>query len=71
MKCNHNRKKFVRILDYRGYPEKLEICEECGMTIIDYVSDQEMDLMKAQPFDPPPGSREDQPGSDLHKVGLD
>lgn len=38
MRCNHERKKFITFMDFRGYPEKLFICEECGITISDFIT---------------------------------
>jgi len=43
MKCQHKQKKFLGMIDYRGYPEKLFLCETCGMTISDYISKDDLD----------------------------
>lgn len=38
MKCTHSRKKFLTFMDFRGWPEKLFVCEDCGMTISDFIT---------------------------------
>jgi hypothetical protein len=54
MNCKHEKKKFLSVIDYRGYPEKLYLCETCGITISDYISDQELEHMDTESaFDHP------------------
>jgi len=43
MKCDHKNKKFITFIDYRGYPERLFICQDCGITISDYMHEEEID----------------------------
>ena len=43
MQCKHENKKFITILDYRDYPEKLYICQDCGITITDYMHEEDLD----------------------------
>lgn len=42
MKCKHENKKYLTLIDYRGYPEKLYICQDCGITISDYMHEDEI-----------------------------
>lgn len=41
MKCKHESRTFISYLEVRGYPEKLFICEDCGCTISDFVSNED------------------------------
>ena len=41
-KCTHRHKKFIAVTDYRGYPEKIYSCQDCGMMITDFASDAEL-----------------------------
>ena len=40
--CKHRHKKFIGVSDYRGYPEKVYSCQDCGMLITDFASDSEL-----------------------------
>jgi hypothetical protein len=40
--CKHRHKKFIAVTDYRGYPEKIYSCQDCGMMITDFASDGEL-----------------------------
>ncbi len=42
MSCTHPRKKFIGLLEYRYRPEKVFLCEECGMTISDFITTYEI-----------------------------
>ena len=41
-KCKHKNKKFIGIIDYRGFPEQLFLCKDCGTTISDYITDDDL-----------------------------
>lgn len=40
--CKHRHKKFITVTDYRGYPEKIYSCQDCGMMITDFASEAEL-----------------------------
>ena len=40
--CKHRHKKFIAVTDYRGYPEKIYSCQDCGMMITDFASEGEL-----------------------------
>ncbi|MFH1429045.1 MAG: hypothetical protein ABIH39_04800 [Candidatus Margulisiibacteriota bacterium] len=42
-KCEHKNKDYLGVIDYRGYPEKLFICQDCGITISDYMTDDDLE----------------------------
>jgi len=41
-RCKHRHKKFIAVTDYRGYPEKIYSCQDCGMMITDFASEAEL-----------------------------
>ncbi|MFC1518011.1 hypothetical protein ACFL5G_05615 [Candidatus Margulisiibacteriota bacterium] len=44
--CKHRHKKFIAVTDYRGYPEKIYSCQDCGMMITDFASESELNDFK-------------------------
>ncbi|MFA5928336.1 MAG: hypothetical protein WC838_03435 [Candidatus Margulisiibacteriota bacterium] len=42
MKCQHEHKTFLGVMDYRGYPEKLYMCDDCQIPISDFVSEEDL-----------------------------
>ncbi|MFC1478867.1 hypothetical protein ACFL57_05365 [Candidatus Margulisiibacteriota bacterium] len=42
-KCDHKHKDYLGVIDYRGYPEKLFVCLDCGITISDYMTDDDLE----------------------------
>jgi len=42
--CKHHNVSFLGILQYRTYPEKCFICNDCHTVITDYVTHMDMEL---------------------------